>query len=88
MQVLGVLSSPLPLIKPQYPGTRYHRLHSLFEQDLRVVKWIYIEPPMGKGRLDTHFSFLDTVFLVFQSYVQSRNEIRTEQQIYFVTTMD
>jgi hypothetical protein len=46
---------------------------------LTVVKWIYIEAHTGKGQLDTHFAFVDTVF---QSYIESGKEIRTEQQIH------
>jgi hypothetical protein len=46
---------------------------------LTVAVWIYTEAGTGKGRLDTHFSFVN---IVFRSYIEGGDDIRTERQIY------
>jgi hypothetical protein len=100
IQVLGVLTSLLPLIKARYPDITEISIQSdnascLASHDiaytftiwskeleglgLAVVQWIYTATQTGKGRLYTHFSFVNAVF---QSYVESGNDNRTEQQIY------
>jgi hypothetical protein len=97
LPVYGVMTLLLPLIKAQYPldiieisnqsenapclASHYiiayiHHLNKrgLEGLGLTLVQWIYTE-----AGLDTHFSFVNTVF---QSHVESGNDIRTEQQIY------
>ncbi len=44
-----------------------------------VVVWIYIEAQTGKGRLDTHFSFVN---ILFRSYLESGKDIKTVQDMY------
>ena len=59
----------------------YH-LNKEFEtknKDIRVDRWVYTEAQTGKGKLDTHFSFVNTLF---ESYVEDGNDILTENDIY------
>jgi hypothetical protein len=49
------------------------------DSNLQIVKWINTEAQTGKGRLDTHFSFVNTLF---KSYVQDGNNILTEDDIF------
>jgi hypothetical protein len=100
MQVLGVPTSLLPLIKKLYPeineltvqsdnasclASRYiiaymHHLNKeLADIGLKVIQWTYTEAQTGKGRLDSHFSFVN---ILFHSYAKGGHDIRTEQQIY------
>src|SRR4051794_21419167 len=46
--------------------------------DVKIIKWIYTEAQTGKGRLDTHFSYINTLF---KSYVADDNNISTETEI-------
>ena len=46
---------------------------------IRIDRWIYTEAQTGKGRLDTHFSYVNTVF---DSFVADGNDILTERDIY------
>jgi hypothetical protein len=57
-----------------------HHLNKTLEGlGMTVVQWIYNEAQTGKGRLDTHFSFVN---IIFRSYIESENNILTEQDIY------
>jgi hypothetical protein len=83
MQVLGALTSLLPLVKAQYPDiftisiksdnalclashdtiACIHHLNKELEGlGLVVAQLIYTEAQASKRRLDTHFSFENTVF--------------------------
>lgn len=59
-----------------------HHLNKELEtkmMDIRIVRWIYTEAQTGKGKLDTHFSYVNTLF---ESYVEDGNDILTEKDIY------
>jgi hypothetical protein len=43
-----------------------------------TTNWIYTEAQTGRGRLDTHFSYLN---LIFKSYIEDGNDIMLEEQI-------
>jgi hypothetical protein len=64
---------------PSYDIIAYihHSIKELEGLGLTVVQWLYTEAQRGKGRLETHFSFVD---IMFKAFVESGN-IRTEQQI-------
>ena len=47
--------------------------------NLSVRKWIYTEACTGKGRIDTHFAFVN---LALMRYVLDGNNITTEDEIY------
>lgn len=44
-----------------------------------ISKWIFTEAQTGRGRLDTHFSFVN---LLTHSYVADGNDIATESDIF------
>ena len=44
-----------------------------------ITRWIFTEAQTGKGRLDTHFSYLN---IVFKSFVADDNDIKTEPDIF------
>ena len=52
---------------------------------IKVTNWIYTEACTGKGRLDTHFSYLN---LKLKAYVIHGNDIRTEEDIYTEMTFE
>lgn len=43
-----------------------------------IEKWIYTEAQTGRGRLDTHFSYLN---LIIKSYVEDGNDVVLEEDI-------
>lgn len=45
---------------------------------IRVVKWIYTEAQTGRGRLDTHFSYVN---VILRSYVEDRFDTAIEDDI-------
>lgn len=44
----------------------------------KIVKWIFTEAQTGRGRLDTHFSYVNTVL---RSYVEDGHDINLEEDI-------
>ena len=54
-------------------------LKSEDECNLKVSRWIFTEAQTGRGRLDTHFSYLN---VKFSSYVEDGNDMTTEQHIF------
>lgn len=45
----------------------------------RISRWLFTEAQTGKGRLDTHFSFVNTVI---KSWVEEDNKLDLEEDIY------
>jgi hypothetical protein len=45
----------------------------------KVRRWIFTEAQTGRGRLDTHFSYLN---VVMKSYVEDGNDIDVEEDIF------
>lgn len=43
-----------------------------------ISRWIFTEAQTGRGKLDTHFSYLNTVF---KSFIEDGNDILTEEHI-------
>ena len=43
-----------------------------------ISKWIYTEAQTGRGRLDTHFSYVN---LIMKSFVEDGNDIVLEEHI-------
>ena len=43
-----------------------------------IVKWIYTEAQTGRGRLDTHFSYLN---IMLKSYIENAGEIVVESDV-------
>jgi len=48
-----------------------------------IVKWIFTEAQTGRGRLDTHFSYVN---MLLQSYIEGGNDILTEDDIFNALT--
>ena len=46
---------------------------------IAIALWIFSEPGTGKGRLDTHFSFVN---IKFRSYIEDDHDITTEEDIF------
>eukprot|EP00957_Ditylum_brightwellii_P167129 12722989-Ditylum_brightwellii.AAC.1 len=46
---------------------------------IAIVNWIFSEPGVGKGCLDTHFSFVN---VKFRSYLEDNNDITMEEDIF------
>lgn len=46
---------------------------------IRISRWIFTEAQTGKGVLDTHFSYLNVIFM---SYVEDGNVITVEEDIF------
>ena len=45
---------------------------------LNIAKWIYTEAQTGRGRLDTHFSYIN---IMLKSYVEDGHNIDLEEDI-------
>jgi hypothetical protein len=56
----------------------YH-LNKKLPTGVKISRWLYYEAQTGRGRLDTHFSYLNRVF---HSYVVDNNNIVVEEDIY------
>ena len=52
---------------------------------IKVRNWLYTEACTGKGRIDTHFSYLN---LKLKAYVIDGNDIRTEDDIFTAMTFE
>lgn len=64
----------------------YHLNKEMKEEmnmNISVDRWIYTEAQTGKGKLDTHFSFVN---VLFDSYVEDGNDILTERDIFRALT--
>ena len=46
---------------------------------LAIIVWLFNEAQTSKGRLDTHFSFVN---IKFRAFVEAGNDITTEADIY------
>ena len=50
-----------------------------------ISEWIYTEAQTGRGRLDTHFSYIN---LILKSFVEDGNEILLEENILQAITFN
>ena len=53
------------------------------DDSVQVTRWLFTEEQTGRGRLDTHFSFLN---IKFNSYVEYSNDMVSEDNIFQAMT--
>lgn len=64
----------------------YHMNKEFRTKNMPIIsKWIFTEAQAGRGRLDTHFSYVNTVF---KSLVEDGNDILTEDHIIDALAFD
>lgn len=64
----------------------YHMNKEFRTKNMPIIsKWLFTEAQAGRGRLDTHFSYLNTVF---KSFVEDGNDILTEEHVIDALAFD